>query len=246
MKELPVALQLWSLRERQAKDFAGTVAAVAQIGYTGVELAGYGNLDAKGVKAALDATGLKVAGMHVGIDALRGNLNTVISDALMFGTRHVICPGWPVIQYATAASCAGIGEQLGAIGRTLRAYGLQFSFHNHAGELKVIDGRTVFEWMLGAAAPRDLMAEVDVYWVKVGGQDPARTLRSYGARCPLVHLKDEKELGLGPVDFESVFAAIDDVGAAEWLVVEQEAYNHEPLESVRLCFEQLKRWGRAS
>jgi sugar phosphate isomerase/epimerase len=245
MKKLPVALQLWSLRERQAKDFAATVAAVAKIGYTGVELAGYGNLDAKGVKAALDQAGLKVAGMHVGIEALRGNLNAVINDALLFGTRHVVCPSWPAGQFTTAAACAGIGAQLAAVGAVLRAHGLQFGYHNHAGELKIVEGRTVFDWMLGAAAPRDLAAEVDVYWVQKGGQDPAKVLRSFGARAPLVHLKDEKELGLGPVDFKPVFAAIDEIGAAEWLVVEQEAYNHEPLESVRLCFEQLQAWGRA-
>jgi sugar phosphate isomerase/epimerase len=245
MKKLPIALQLWSLRERQAKDFAATVEAVAKIGYAGVELAGYGNLDAKGVKAALDQAGLKVAGMHVGIDALRANLNAVINDALLFGTRHVVCPSWPVAQFPTAAPSHKFGELLAAAGATLRAHGLQFGYHNHAGELKLVEGRTVFEWMLGAAAPRDLAAEVDVYWVQKGGQDPAKVLRAFGARSPLVHLKDEKELGLGPVDFKAVFAAIDDVAAAEWLIVEQDAYNHEPLESVRLCFEQLKGWGRA-
>ena len=66
-RKTPVALQLWSVRDDVKRDFAATVAAVAKIGYAGVELAGYGNLDAKGAKAALDAAGLKVAGMHVGL-----------------------------------------------------------------------------------------------------------------------------------------------------------------------------------
>jgi sugar phosphate isomerase/epimerase len=244
MSKLPVALQLWSLREEQKKDFAATVAAVAKIGYAGVELAGTGNLDAKGAKAALDAAGLRVAGMHVGIGALTADLNAVVNDALLFGTRHVVCPSWPAAQFASAAACQRIGERLGEIGATFRSFGIQFGFHNHAAELKVIDGRTVFDWMLSAAAPRDLAAEVDVYWVHKGGQSPGKVLRDFGARCPLVHLKDEKELGLGPVDFDEVFAAVDSVGAAEWYVVEQEAYNHAPLESVRLCLEQLKAWGR--
>lgn len=245
MRPIPVALQLWSLREEQKKDFAATAEAVAKIGYAGVELAGYGNLDAKGVKSALDHVGLKVAGMHVGFSALDSDLNGVINDALLFGTRHVTCPHWPVVQFATAASCQRVGERLGAIGAVLRSYGLQFSFHNHAAELAIVEGHTVFDWMLSAAAPRDLAAEVDVYWVHQGGQSPAKILRDFGARCPLVHLKDEKELGLGPVDFKEVFAAVDAVGAAEWCIVEQESYNHAPLESVRLCFEQLRAWGRA-
>ena len=244
MKKIPIALQLWSVRDDMRRDFATTVAAVGKIGYHGVELAGYGNLDVKGAKAALDAAGLKVAGMHVGFPALHSDLNTVINDALFLGSRHVACPSWPAVQYISAAACERIGEQLADIGRTLRAVGLTFSFHNHAPEAKTVEGRAVFDWMLGAAAPRDLKAEPDVYWLHVGGCAPEKFLRDHGARCPLVHLKDEKELGLGPVDFAKVFSALDEVGAAEWLIVEQEAYNHAPLESVRLCFEQLKTWGR--
>ncbi len=245
MSKIPVALQLWSLRDDQKKDFAATVAAVARIGYTGVELAGTGNLDAKGAKAALDAAGLRVAGMHVGMGALTADLDAVVNDVLLFGTRHVVCPSWPVAQFTSAAACQRIGERLSEIGATFRSFGIQFGFHNHAAELTVIDGRTVFDWMLSAAAPRDLAAEVDVYWVHKGGQSPGKVLRDFGARCRLVHLKDEKELGLGPVDFAEVFAEVDAIGAAEWFIVEQEAYNHAPLESVRLCFEQLKAWGRA-
>ena len=81
-KKTPVALQLWSIKDEVKRDFAATVAAVAEMGYSGVELAGYGNLDVKGAKAALDAAGLKLAGMHVGLDALKTNLTNVIGEAL--------------------------------------------------------------------------------------------------------------------------------------------------------------------
>lgn len=244
MKKIPVALQLWSLRDDMRRDFAATVTEVGRMGYHGVEIAGYGNLDVKNAKAALDAANLKVAGMHVGFPALNSDLNTVISDALFLGTSHITCPSWPAVQYVSASACERIGEQLAGIGRVLRTVGLTFSFHNHAHELKIVEGRTVLDWMLGATAPRDLKSEPDVYWLQVGGCSPAKFLRDYGARCPLVHLKDEKELGLGPVDFAEIFTAIDEIGAAEWLVVEQEAYNHPPLESVRLCLEQLRSWQR--
>ena len=77
----PIALQLWSLKDDVAGDFSGTVARVAEIGYTGVELAGYGNLDVRGAKAALDAAGLKVAGMHVIAPVLpAGTSNLAIHD----------------------------------------------------------------------------------------------------------------------------------------------------------------------
>ena len=245
MKKIPLSLQLYSVRGDTSTDFAGTVAAVAKMGYTGVELAGYGNLDVKHAKAALDAAGLKVSGTHAGIGALRGDFDTVVNDALLLGTRDVICPWWHPGQYRSAAACSRIGEELGAIGAALRAFGLRFSFHNHASELAIVEGRTAFDWLLSAAAPRDLGAELDVYWAHVGGCAPEKFLRDHGARVHLLHLKDEKELGLGPVDFAKVFAAAESVGAVEWYVVEQEQYNHAPLESVRRCYEQLKAWGKA-
>jgi sugar phosphate isomerase/epimerase len=240
-----VALQLWSVRDDAKRDFAATAAAVARIGYAGVELAGYGNLDAKGAKDSLDAAGLKVAGMHVGYPGLRTDPNSVISDALLLGCRHVVCSWWPPAHFVSAAACERIGEQLGEVGRTLRAFGIQFGFHNHDSEFRIFDGRPAFDWILGATEPRYLFAEVDVYWAHYAGYSPAKFIRDHGARIPLVHLKDAKELGGGPVDFGAVFTATDSTGAVEWFVVEQEEYSHVPIESVRLCFEQMKSWGRA-
>ncbi len=245
MKNVPVALQLYSVRQDTGVDFARTVAEVAKIGYRGVELAGTGNLDAPKAKAALDSVGLEVAGMHAGIETLRQNFNQVVGDALLFGTRHVICPWWPPEHYLSPAAAQRIGEELNGIGAALRAFGLRLSFHNHAGEFKLLEGRPAFSWMLSAAEPRNLSAELDVYWAHVGGYSPARFLRDQGERVRLVHLKDEKELGLGPVNFAEVFTALELIRSVEWYVVEQEQYNHAPLESVRRCFDQLRGWGKA-
>ncbi len=245
MKKIPVALQLWSVREDMKRDFAATAAEVAKIGYAGVELAGYGNLDAKGAQAALAAAGLRVAGMHVGIAALRADPEKVIGEALAFGSRHLTVPFWPPDQFVTIAAVEKIAEELNAIGAKLRASGLQLSYHNHAGEFKLLEGRPVFDWLLGAAEPRNLGAELDVYWSHVAGCAPEKFLRDHGARVKLIHLKDETELGGGPVDFAPVFAAAENVGAVEWFIVEQEKYHHAPLVSVQHCFAQMQRWGRA-
>ena len=241
----PVALQLWSVREDVARDFAATAAAVAEIGYEGVELAGYGNLDAKGARAALDAAGLKVAGMHVSYASLTNETQGVVSDALTLGARHLACSWWPPAHYVSAAACERIGEKLAEIGRSLRPFGIRFGFHNHASEFQLFDGRPAMDWILGASEPRDLFAEVDVYWVQFAGYSPAKFIRDHGARVPLVHLKDETELGQGPVNFDEVFAATDSVGAVEWFIVEQEKFNHAPMVSVGLCHKQMKAWGRA-
>jgi sugar phosphate isomerase/epimerase len=241
----PVALQLWSVRDDMKRDFAATATAVAEIGYDGVELAGYGNLDAQGAKAALEAAGLKVAGMHVGYASLKNDTSSVINDALLLGSRFVACSWWPPGHFVSASACERIGEQLGEVGAMLRPFGIRFGFHNHDSEFRIFDGRPAFDWILGATEPRNLFAEIDVFWAQHGGYSPARFIRDHGARVPLLHLKDEKELGRGPVDFGEVFAATDSVGAAEWFIIEQEEYSHAPIKSVRLCYEQMKEWGRA-
>ncbi|HVU22479.1 MAG TPA: sugar phosphate isomerase/epimerase [Opitutus sp.] len=242
---MPVALQLWSVRDDLKRDFGGTVREIARLGYAGVELAGYGNLDAAGAQAALASARLAVAGMHVGIAALRSDPDRVVAEARLFGTRHVIVPWWPAEEFVSRAAVEKIAEELNEIGARLRASGLQLSYHNHAGEFKLLEDRPVFDWLLGAAEPRNLTGELDVYWAHVAGYAPEKFLRDHGARVKLVHLKDEAEIGGGPVDFAAVFAAIDSIHAAEWLIVEQEKFTRPPLESVRLCLEQLRRWGRA-
>ena len=244
-KKTPVALQLWSVKDEVQRDFAGAVAEVARIGYAGVELAGYGKLDAKGAKAALDAAGLKVAGMHVSFEALKNGLNAVIGDALQLGAKHVACSWWPPAHFVSRAVAEQIGERLGAVGAMFRPYGIHFGFHNHGTEFRIFDGRPAFEWILGAAEPRNLFAEADVFWIHDAGYSPAKFLRDHGARVPLIHLKDAKELGAGPVNFEEIFAATDAVGALEWFIVEQEHFSHSPMKSVGICLEQMKAWGRA-
>lgn len=240
-----VSLQLWSLRDLTKSDFAGTMREVARIGFAGVETAGWGNLDAAAATQAIRDAGLVVSGMHVGIVPLRTELNRVIDEALACGASDVIVPYWSPGQFRSAAACAEIGQELDTLGSRLRAYGLQLHFHNHAGEFAVVEGRRVFDWLLDAAQPRNLGCEADVYWVKVGGSDPAQFIREQGRRIRLVHLKDEKELGTGPVDFPAVFEAVDRIGAVEWYVIEVEQYSFGPLESVRRSFEQLRAWGRA-
>ncbi len=239
------SLQLWSVREDTARDFAATVKAVAAMGYAGVETAGYGNLTAADAARAIKDAGLVVSGMHIGIDRLRGEFNTVITEARQCETRDIICPFWPVDHFQSAEACRTIGAELNAIGARLRGMGFRFHYHNHAHEIALQDQRPGIDWLLDAAAPENLGFEADVYWVHAGGQDPATMIRQQGRRIHLLHIKDESEIGSGPVDFQAVFEAADSVGTAEWYVIEVEKYQHAPLESVQRSFAQMQAWGRA-
>ncbi len=244
MKKIPIALQLYSLRDDTKQDFAATVAEVAKIGYVGVELAGYGNLDLNGAHQALRNAGLVVSGMHVAREALRAEINRVADEALLLGTSHVICPWWPAEEFTNAEAVSKIGEELDDYGAQLRERGLLLSFHNHRSEFRLIDGQPVISWMLGAAQPRNLGIELDVYWAQVADYSPSRFIYEQGQRVRLLHLKDEKIIGDGPVDFTPVFEAAEKIAGVDWYVVEQENYDDTPLASVRQCYERMKAWGK--
>lgn len=239
-----ISLQLWSLRDQTAQDFAATIKDVAKIGFAGVETAGYGNLEAVEAAQAIKDAGLTVSGMHIGIDRLRGEFNAVINEALLCDTRDIICPFWPVDHFRSAEACRTIGAELNTIGARLRGMGFRFHYHNHAHEITLQDGRPGIDWLLDEAAPANVSFEADVYWVNAGGQDPAQMIREYGRRIQLLHIKDEAEIGSGPVDFPPIFAAADAIGSVEWYVLEIEKYNHDPIESARLSFEQMRAWGK--
>jgi sugar phosphate isomerase/epimerase len=240
-----VSLQLWSVRDDTAKDFAATIRAVAKIGFAGVETAGFGNLDAAAAAESIRDAGLVVSGMHVGIDRLRGEFNAVVDEALTCGAHDIICPFWPANHFRSAAACRTIGAELNEIGSRLRGMGFGFHYHNHAHEIALQADRPGIDWLMDCASPENLSFQADVYWVQVGGQDPAKIIRDYGRRIRLLHIKDEKEIGSGPVDFTPLFAAAEEIAAVEWYVIEVEQYNHPPLESVRLSFEQMRAWGHA-
>jgi len=244
MPALPVSLQLWSVRDAVRHDFAGTVQQLAAFGYDGVELAGYGNLDAAGAAQAIASAGLRCTGMHVGFAALRDDPEKVILEAQLLGSPHVICPYFPREIFKSAAVAIALALELDRIGAYLRACNLTFSYHNHEFELARFAGRLGLDLIFDHCAPANVACEADVYWLHQGGKNPAAFIREQGRRVRLLHLKDETELGSGPVDFASILAAAESIGAVETHVIEIERYNHEPMESARRSLATYRSWRR--
>jgi sugar phosphate isomerase/epimerase len=239
----PLSLQIYSLRNET--DLAATLRWVAAQGFAGVEIGGSGSLSTAALVGILKETGLRVSGLHIMMDKLRSSLDSVILEARQFGCADIILPWYPKELLSTVAACEALGRELDGIGSRLVAHGMRLHYHNHGFELARLEGQTILEWILGAAAPRNLLSEPDVFWLKDGGVDPAAYLRRLGSRARLIHLKDAQEIGTGPVDFPSVFKALDEIGCVEWQVLEVEWYNHEPRESVRRSLARLREYGRA-
>jgi len=247
---IPLCLQMYTVRDDADRDLAGTLATVAQLGYYGVEIAGYAGKTAEEYKALLDTNGLKAIGAHVGFDALKNQTAQVIAEAKLFGYSYVIVP-WIGKPYTESLDgYRQLGAELSALAGTLAEAGLTLCYHNHAFEFELSeDGQYGFD-ALFAAAP-DVQVELDTFWVKKGGQDIPTYLTRYAGRVPLVHLKDMDTeggfapVGEGTVDYPALFAAAEAAGA-KYYIVEQDSCKAPlvPLESIRISIENLKKLGK--
>ncbi|RLQ93820.1 sugar phosphate isomerase/epimerase family protein [Falsibacillus albus] len=246
MKNIPVAVQMYTLREESEKDFAGTLKKVAELGFDGVEFAGYGDMSVKEVRALLDELGLKAASSHVSIDELESSLDQVIADQKVLGSSYVVCP-YLEEERRTEAAYHKLISFLDEAGEKCRREGITLCYHNHDFELeRLSDGRKALEAIFADTQKENVMTELDVYWLAKAGENPVEWIRSYENRSPLVHLKDMTndeegffaELGTGGVDIDSVLNTGEEAGV-EWWIVEQDASRRTPFESIEISLKYL-------
>ena len=243
-----VGLQLYTVRNDLEKDFEGTMARVAEIGYGGVEFAGYGDRSSLDIARVLKETGLRPVSAHVPLDQLESDLEACVEFNLEVGNRFLVVPSLPEDRRNEKRKWKAAIRSMNSIAEELKDYGLTLCYHNHDYEMQEYDGQTGFEILLDDSEPEILALEMDVYWIQKSGANPAEYILRAAGRCPLVHLKDlDKnggfvEVGEGELDLDSISAAAEGVGA-EWFFVEQDECSKPPLESAKISYENLKKKG---
>jgi sugar phosphate isomerase/epimerase len=220
-----VGIQLYSLRELTAHDLPGALETVAALGYDGVEFAGFAGHGPSDLRNTLERTGLHALGAHVLLGELE--MPSTIDDLLELGSDAAIVSWLEPELYADESTAALTIERLVAAGERVRAAGLRYAYHNHDFEFQPL-GRASLWSMLEAVAPTALPFEVDVFWVRHAGFEPAAFIGDLGSRVVLIHAKDtaadrsgDCPVGVGLEDWTDVLSAGQRAGV-EWVVVEQE------------------------
>ena len=236
--EPKISLQLWSVKEACEADFLGTLTQVKEMGYDGVEFAGYYGVDAPTLKAHLDQLGLAVSGSHLQLQPLTEQLAETLAFEQIIGNQQVIIPYFDSEEPAAwTALFDSLREMLPAI----TAAGMTLSYHNHAHELTRFDGRNLLEEML-AAVP-GLTLEVDTYWLAFAGLDPLEWMAARPEAIKLLHLKELMDTASGAESTEfgqgrlplAAYWQFAQRHQLPWVVVEQEAFQaHTPMESAQL------------
>lgn len=247
MTDQPIAVQMYTVREASAQDFRDALRRVADLGYTGVELAGTFNLSPPELAQTLNDLGLKCISAHVPLADLRTNLAQQIEIYLTLGASFLVCPWLPPAERGQAAEYRALATELNQMGDLCRANGLQLCYHHHEFELIQFDGQSALDILLTHSDPANLQLEADVYWLKYGSHEPAAYIRRWPGRVPLIHFKDMSattpptfaEVGSGVLDWPSILAAAKEVGT-QWYIVEQDSCPGDPFESIKISLKNLR------
>lgn len=249
--KLPVAVQLYSVRDEMQSDFYGTIKKMKELGYDGIEFAGLFGEDPEKIKAFCAEIGINPISAHVPYYDMLADPEKVLADYAAIGCRFVAVP---YLTEECRPGTDGFGatvEGIRKIAEAAKKLGIQLLYHNHDFEFVKLDGEYALD-VLYSTIPEDLLkTEIDTCWVNVAGVDPAEYILKYSDRSPVVHLKDFKKsgnqkgalykligidddeeqededafsfmpVGHGMQDMPSILAASEKAGA-QWVVVEQD------------------------
>ena len=244
---IPVGLQLYSIREDCKNDLPGTLAAVAKMGYEGVEFAGYYDRGAKELRTMLDDRKLKPFSTHVNIKTLVGDeLEKTVEFNQILGNSRITVASMPAAK--TIDTWYEYAKQFNTIAERLQRYQMRVGFHNHARELDLLDGKRPFD-VFGENTSAEVTMQMDLAHFPEHKLDPVDYMKRFPGRVRMMHLKDyppdEKFvlLGDGVMDWKKVFVAAESVGGIECYIVEQERYPAPltPMQCVEKCLQNFRK-----
>lgn len=250
-----IALQLYTVRNQIKENIADTLHRVAAFGFEAVETAFWPeNISIKQAGKYLKDAGLTVSSAHIELPIDDASKKTFLEIAETFNCKKMIWHGWP--EDKRYSSLDGTKELIDIYNETnhfAKSNGLQFGLHNHWWEYRnKVGGRFVYEVLKESVEP-DIFFEIDTYWVKVAGHDPAKIVAEFGKRAPLLHIKDGPAkwsdslpldnpdpmtaVGKGTQNFPAIVKAAN--GNTEWMIVEMDKTATDVFDAIQESYDYL-------
>jgi sugar phosphate isomerase/epimerase len=249
-----VGAQLYTCREfcQTAEGIRESVAKVAKIGYTVVQLSGLGPMSAKDVAKVCADNGLTIASTHENWERFLTDLDALIEEHKIYNCQHLAIGG--IFRgYEGLDGVKRFADDLAPVAARLAQEGMDFSYHNHNHEFAKHDGKVWLEALYETIPGDVLKAEIDTYWVQAGGGDPALWVEKMAGREPLLHLKDMAltpereqryaEVGEGNLNWPRIMAAAKKAGVEYYFVEQDRCYDRSPFESLAISYRNLNAMG---
>jgi sugar phosphate isomerase/epimerase len=250
-KSIPTGLELYSVRNELKKDPEGTVRAVAQMGYQGVEFYApyfeWSESQTKQMRKLLDELGIRCFSTHNDSSYLSAEKIGRARDMnLILGSRYVVMAssdpkpgldGWKAI-----------ADALNSAADQLEPSGLRAGYHNHQREFTPVENQRPMEILAKNTKP-SVMLQLDVGTCVQAGSDPVAWIRANPERIRSLHLKDwspdpEKGykilFGEGAAEWKKIFEASESVGGVEYYLIEQEGSRFSELDTARKCLQSFR------
>lgn len=251
-KNVPVGLELYSVRGDLAKDLLGTVAAVGKMGYQVVEFyapyLAWTPEKAKDVRKVLDDSGLKCPSTHnSGPSFTPEGLKKAIELNQIIGSTALIMSSAP--RATVIDDWKTLGDRLTAISAQLTPLGMSTGYHNHQVEWRLLDGKRPMD-VIAASTPKEVTLQFDVGTCLEVGEDPIAWINANPGRIRSLHLKDwapgrgyDVPFGEGSAPWKRIFEAAEAVGGVEYYLIEQEtgANSIGELPMVQRCLDNWKK-----
>jgi len=256
-----IGIQLYTLRNELAKDTPGTIRAVVEAGYKQGEMFGFPNCDP--VIAAAKEYGLALHSSHFEWDAVinpkddsYSDFQRILEKAKKTGLTHLVIPYLADKDRKTLDDYKKVAAHSNKAAALAKKAGIQLSYHNHAFEFQPREGgKTGFDIFMAEFGP-DMLFELDIFWVKVGGVEPVDLMKKLSGRVSQLHLKDLKdgiplpnfgsvpndafqELGDGIIPMEPIIVAAKAVGVKHCHVEQDQS--PDPIASIKQSMAYLKR-----
>lgn len=232
-------IQMYSVRDITETNMEGALKALAEMGYSYVEFAGFFGIPAQTIKEMLDKYGLRVSGTHTGWQEVAEHFEETLAYHKAIGNKNIIIPG---ADLSTKAKLDAFIDMLNEFQPKLAAEGITLGYHNHDHEFKPNeDGQIIYDEIV---ARTKIALEIDTYWVYAAGKDPVALMEQLKDRLPVIHIKDGlsnrdgRPLGLGTAPVKAVYNKAVEMGVP--MVVESETLQPDGLTEAKICIDYLK------
>ena len=251
---MQIGAQLYSAhnRTKTLEGFAETLQKVAQIGYRSVQVSGTCPYEPEWLKEQLDKNGLECVLTHPSMDKIT-NPDQLVADHNVFGCKYMGVSWMPPEYRDTLEKVKGFCDQFEDASKRIKELGSQLMYHNHAFEYDSLEGTTIMDYIINRFPAENLGITLDTYWVQFANVDVVSEIKRLSGRIPRIHLKDMEILpdgtrryapvGYGVMDFERICATAVEAGTEYALVEQDECFERDPFDCLKMSLDYLKSIG---